>query len=86
MSKINIRELTLSLRYDYLYFFDKVALADNTAWRDCYCSLYHIANRERTEACQMAGKVIEENRIQSSTGCPVRDLKSGKRSDQSCAS
>jgi GNAT superfamily N-acetyltransferase len=45
MSDLVVRELTPSLKDDLLSFFDDTAFADNPDWSDCYCSLYHFANR-----------------------------------------
>jgi hypothetical protein len=38
MSELVVKELTPSLRDDFLLFFDTVAFADNPDWSDCYCS------------------------------------------------
>jgi len=40
MRELVVRELTSSLRDDFLLFFDSVAFADNPDWSDCYCSAY----------------------------------------------
>src|SRR5215831_8047809 len=58
-----IKELTPELRDDFLYFFDKVAFADNPDWSDCYCSLYHFANRSKEETRGEAADQIEKGRI-----------------------
>jgi GNAT superfamily N-acetyltransferase len=60
---IVVKELTSSLRDDFLFFFDNVAFADNPDWSDCYCSLYHFANREKTETRHLRSTQIEENRL-----------------------
>ncbi len=60
---IVVKELTPSLREDFLFFFDNVAFADNPDWSDCYCSLYHFANREKTETRRLRSTQIEENRL-----------------------
>src|SRR2546422_1010526 len=46
MGELVVKELTPSLRDDFLHFFDKVAFADNPDWSDCYCSAYHFANNK----------------------------------------
>jgi hypothetical protein len=38
--KLIVKELTPSLRDDFLLFFDHVAFVDNPDWSDCYCSAY----------------------------------------------
>ena len=49
MSDIVVRELTPDLKEDFLSFFDHAAFADNPDWSDCYCSLYHFANRGKKD-------------------------------------
>src|SRR2546426_4181726 len=44
MKDLVVKELTPSLRDDFLLFFDTVAFADNPEWSDCYCSAYHFTN------------------------------------------
>ena len=58
-----VKEVTPSLKDDFLYFFDHVAFADNPDWADCYCSLYHFANRDKSETRREAASQIEEGRI-----------------------
>lgn len=60
---IVVKELSPSLRDDWLLFFDQIAFADNPDWSDCYCSLYHFANRSKAETRRMASGQIEEGRI-----------------------
>jgi GNAT superfamily N-acetyltransferase len=62
MSGLVVKELTPSMRDDFLTFFDKVAFADNPEWSDCYCSLYHFANRGKVETRSLAASQIEEGR------------------------
>jgi len=50
MGELVVKELTPSLRDDFLVFFDTVAFADNPDWSDCYCSLYHFANKGKVES------------------------------------
>src|SRR6266571_1100759 len=40
MSDLVVKELTSSLRDDFLFFFDHVAFVDDPDWFDCYCSAY----------------------------------------------
>jgi GNAT superfamily N-acetyltransferase len=63
MSDLVVRELTPSLRDDFLYFFDHVAFADNPDWSDCYCSLYHFQNKGKAESRSQASSHVEENKI-----------------------
>lgn len=63
MSDLVVKELTPSLRDDFLFFFDNVAFADNPDWSDCYCSLYHFANKGKEETRRQASSQIEEGRI-----------------------
>ena len=60
---ILVKELSPSLRDDWLLFFDQIAFADNPDWSDCYCSLYQFANRSRDETRRTASGQIEEGRI-----------------------
>jgi GNAT superfamily N-acetyltransferase len=60
---VSVKELTPDLKDDFLYFFDNVAFADNPDWADCYCSLYHFANRGKEETRGEAANQVEENRI-----------------------
>ena len=61
MSELVVKELTPSLRDDSLLFFDGVAFADNPDWSDCYCSLYHFANKGKAESRRQASSIIEED-------------------------
>jgi len=36
LKELVVKELTPSLRDDFLHFFDNVAFADNPEWSDCY--------------------------------------------------
>ncbi len=63
MNNIIVKELAPSLRDDFLYFFDKIAFADNPDWSDCYCSLYHFANHGKDETRQRSLKLVEEDRV-----------------------
>ena len=63
MGELVVKELTPSLRDDFLLFFDSVAFADNPDWSDCYCSLYHFANKGKAESRRQASSHIEEERI-----------------------
>jgi len=63
MRELVVRELTPSLKDDFLYFFDTVAFADNPDWSDCYCSAYHFANKGKTESRREASSLIEEDRM-----------------------
>lgn len=62
-TEITVKELTPSLKDDFLHFFDRVAFADNPDWSDCYCSLYHFANKGKDETRREAANQVEENRI-----------------------
>src|SRR5689334_13990190 len=64
MSDLVVKELTPSLRDDFLLFFDHVAFADNPDWADCYCYPYHFADRGKAENRRAASNQIEESRIQ----------------------
>ena len=63
MSELVVKELTPSLRDDSLLFFDGVAFADNSDWSDCYCSLYHFANKGKAESRRQASSLIDDDRI-----------------------
>ena len=63
MSQILVKELSPSLRDDFLYFFDNVAFADNPDWADCYCSAYHFHNRGKAETRREASDQVDEGRI-----------------------
>jgi len=70
LRELVVKELTLSLRDDFLHFFDTVAFADNPDWSDCYCSAYHIANEGKAESRREASSLIEEDRMH---GFPAYD-------------
>jgi GNAT superfamily N-acetyltransferase len=61
---IVVKELTPSLKDDFLFFFDNIGFADNPDWGDCYCYPYHFADRGKAENRRAASQQIEENRIQ----------------------
>ena len=61
--QIKVKELTSSLRDDFLQFFDHVAFADNPDWSDCYCSLYHFPNKGKAESRQAASNLIGEGKM-----------------------
>jgi len=63
MGELVVKELTPSLRDDFLLFFDTVAFADNPDWSDCYCSAYHFANKGKAESRGEASSLIEEDRM-----------------------
>jgi hypothetical protein len=63
MTELVVKELVPSLRDDFLLFFDHVAFADNPDWSDCYCSLYHFANKGKVESRLLASSQIEDDRI-----------------------
>src|SRR5438445_7737378 len=63
MREIVVKELAPSLRDDFLLFFDGVAFADNPDWSDCYCSLYHFANKGKAESRRQASSLIDDDRI-----------------------
>jgi ribosomal protein S18 acetylase RimI-like enzyme len=63
MRDLVVKELTPSLRDDFLLFFDTVAFADNPDWSDCYCSAYHFANKGKAESRSEAANHIEEDRM-----------------------
>ncbi len=75
MSGLVVKELTPSLRDDFLFFFDNVAFADNPDWSDCYCYPFQFADRGRVENRRAASNQIEESRIKGflaySDGKPV---------------
>jgi len=62
-SEITVKELTPSLRDDFLHFFDHVAFADNPDWSDCYCSLYHFPNKGKEETRRTASNFVEEGKM-----------------------
>jgi len=64
MSDLTVKELTPSLRDDFLLFFDNVAFADNPDWSDCYCYTYHFSDKGKAENRRAASNQIEESRIQ----------------------
>jgi GNAT superfamily N-acetyltransferase len=64
MSQLVVKELTPSLRDDFLLFFDHVAFADNPDWSDCYCSAYHFTNNKgKDESRRQASSLVEGDRI-----------------------
>src|SRR3989442_13366836 len=63
MSELVVKELTSALRDDSLLFFDGVAFADNSDWSDCYCYLYHFANKGKSESRRQASSQITDDRI-----------------------
>src|SRR2546421_10746248 len=63
MRELVVKELTPSLKDDFLHFFDNVAFADNPDWSDCYCSAYHFTNNKgKAESRREASSLIEEDR------------------------
>jgi hypothetical protein len=59
MRDLVVKELTPSLRDDFLHFFDSVAFADNPDWSDCYCSAYHFANNKgKAESRREASNLV----------------------------
>ena len=64
MSDLVVKELTPSLRDDFLLFFDNIAFADNPDWADCYCYPYHFSDRGKAENRRTASDQIDESRIQ----------------------
>src|SRR5437870_13031094 len=63
MRELVIKELTPSLRDDFLLLFDRGACADNPDWSDCYCSAYHFENKGKSESRREASSLIEEDRM-----------------------
>ena len=63
MGELVVKELTPSLRDDFLLFFDSVAFADNPDWSDCYCSLYHFPNQGKAESRRSASSLVAEAKI-----------------------
>ena len=63
LGELVVKELTSSLRDDFLHFFDTVAFADNPDWSDCYCSAYHFANKGKAESRREASSHIDEDRM-----------------------
>jgi len=63
LKELAVKELTPSLRDDFLHFFDNIAFADNPEWSDCYCSAYHFANKGKAESRREASNQIEEDRM-----------------------
>src|SRR5438309_1165339 len=64
MTEVVVKELSPSLRDDFLLFFDHVAFADNPDWSDCYCSAYHFANNKgKAESRHQASLLIEDDRL-----------------------
>ena len=75
MSELVVKELTPSLRDDFLLFLDHVAFADNLDWSDCYCSDYDLTNKGKAESRREASSVIEEDRMH---GFLPRQWKTGR--------
>lgn len=64
MAELLVKELTPSLRDDFLLFFDNIAFADNPDWSDCYCSAYHFANNKgKAESRRQASMLVEDDRM-----------------------
>ena len=64
LKQLVVRELTPSLKDDFLHFFDAVAFADNPDWSDCYCSAYHFTNNKgKAESRREASNLIEEDKM-----------------------
>ena len=64
LRELVVKELTPSLRDDFLLFFDTVAFADNPDWSDCYCSAYHFTNNKgKAESRREASSLVEEDRM-----------------------
>src|SRR5205807_560936 len=64
MPALIVKELTPSLRDDFLHFFDNIAFADNPDWSDCYCSAYHFTNNKgKAESRREASSLVEEDRM-----------------------
>jgi len=62
MSSVVVKELSPSMKDDFLYFFDHVAFADNPDWSDCYCSLYHFQNKGKEECRIEASTYVEQGK------------------------
>ncbi len=62
MGELVIKELTASLKDDFLDYFDNRAFADNPDWSDCYCSLFHFANKGKAESRREASSFIDAGR------------------------
>ncbi len=72
MSGLVVKELTPSLRDDFLLFFDHVAFADNPDWGDCYCTMYYRPPEEGLAPGQskedwMANSAAENRRLASNS-------------------
>jgi hypothetical protein len=85
LKELVVKELTPSLRDDFLHFFDNVAFADNPEWSDCYCSAYHFANNKgKAESRREASNQIEEDRMHGflayDNGKPVGWVNAASRS------
>src|SRR3989442_7033571 len=79
MSDLTVKELTPSLRDDFLLFFDNVAFADNPDWSDCYCYAYHFSDRGKAENRRAASNQIEESRIQDRGESDPRSRRVGSK-------
>jgi ribosomal protein S18 acetylase RimI-like enzyme len=58
LRELVVKELTPSLRDDFLTIFDTVAFVDNPDWSDCYCSAYHFANKGKAESRREASSLV----------------------------
>lgn len=47
MSRLVVKELTPSLRDDFLWFFENVAFSDNPEWASCFCMYYSFPGTGR---------------------------------------
>src|SRR5437879_13843867 len=64
MTEVVVKELSPSLRDDFLLLFDHVAFADNPDWSSCDCSAYHFANNKgKAESRHQASLLIEDDRM-----------------------
>ena len=78
MTEVVVKELSPSLRDDFLLFFDHVAFADNPDWSDCYCSAYHFANNKgKAESRHQASLLIEDDRMTGSLPMIMESLLAG---------
>ena len=69
MSDLVVKELTPSLRDDFLLFFDNVAFADNPDWGDCYCYTYQFS--DRGEPRLVAPPQARSRRVGSKGSSPI---------------
>jgi len=65
--KVEVRELTPELLYDYLGFFDKDAFTDFPEWSDCYCGFYDTPDDlwDATGKAGPANRAARAERIRS---------------------